>query len=286
VDVAFDRKPSPLEGVSFANQMLTPPSNLYIGKDDALFITTYSSVASLRVDVRGRHLLANGRMATVELSNVPASNRTAVTNLYTLGEGFLLNLGIFLGSGSCKRGQCYVVVGLAQGQDASHLKHTIIAQGYVGTGVNQAWPGNRLEQPTEGNGVLRRVAGTNPPATNEIHEAVPTGARWRLLSLFVALTTNATVANRRPVFTLSDISSFAFYSASAPIVQAASLTTYYDIVSGLAYDTAPDSTRVLIGIPAFLLLSAGCQIDSLTTNMQAGDDYIAPSMWVEEWIEP
>jgi hypothetical protein len=278
--------PTALEAVEFLSKGIPPPSNVYIGKDDCLFITTYASAAALRVDVRGRILLGNGRATVLEFSNVPNSNRTANTTLFALGEGWMLNLAIFLGSGACKRGQCYVVVGLAQGLETSHLKHTIIAQGYVGTGVNQAWPGNRLEQPTEGAGWVRRVSGTNPAAGVEVHEAVPTGARWRLLSLFETLVTSATVANRRPVFLFGDASSFTFFNASAPVVQAASLTVFYCASPGLAFDTAPDATRVNLGIPTSMLLGAGFTIDTLTTNLQAGDDWIAPSMLVEEWIEP
>jgi hypothetical protein len=278
--------PSALERVDFLSKGVQPPSNVYIGKDDCLFITTYSSIANLRIDVRGRILLASGRATVFEFSNVPNSNRTENTVLFALGEGWMLNVAAFLGSGSCKRGQCYVVIGLAQGKETSNFKHTIIAQGYVGTQVNQAWPGNRLEQPTEGAGVIRRVPGTNPSAGQEIAETVPTGARWRLLSLFAALVTNVNVANRRPVFLLGDAGSLTFFNASAPAVQAASLTTFYCLAPGLGFESAPDTSRVNVGIPVSMMLGAGYHIDTLTTNLQAGDDWGAPSMLVEEWIEP
>lgn len=286
MDVAFDRKPSPLEGVSFANQNLTPPSNLYVGKDDVLFVTTYSSASGLRVDVRGRHLLANGRMVTMEFSNAPASDRSAVTQLYALGEGYLLNLGIFLGAGTCQRGQCYVVVGLAQGKESSNVKHTIIAQGYVASGINQSWPGNRLEHPLEGQGWIHKITGTDQAAGFDVAETVPAGARWRLMGLKASLVTSATVNNRRVRFYYYNSSVLGIILLPASITQAASLTYGYSAAPGMAYESAPDITAVQVGIPNGIFLTAFAAYGTNTLLLDGADNWGAPQTYVEEWIEP
>ena len=40
-----------------------------------------------------------------------------------------------------------------------------------------------------------------------------------------------------------------------------------------------------MGIANNLCLAAAFGVDTLTDNIQAGDDYAAPRLYVEEWLE-
>lgn len=280
------RIPSPLEGVKFATVNLQPPSNVFTGPDDALFITTYGSANSVRIDVRARFLRADGIIIPKEMSNVPLTDRSAVTVVESLGEGWLLNASVFQGSGNAKRGQCYVVVGIARGTGAARFVHTILMQGYVGTGLNRAWPGDRLEQPMEGPGYLRGIPGTDPAPGAEISEVVPTGARWRLMSIGATLVTDATVQNRAPKLVIDIGSGSPFWTSITAGAQAASNTYSYFYGAGMSFDSLNGNQTFIQGIPNNLYMSAAWRFKTSTVLLQAGDNWGAPLYFVEEWIEP
>jgi hypothetical protein len=272
--------------ITFQRQAVQPPSDLYMTRMDALYITSYNSAAGITVHVRYTFLRVDGVVIVGSLdTHVPNTDRSAGTTVQALGEGYLLSVSAFLGSGSAKRGQCYVQVGVARGVGAARLVHRIIMQGYVGTAVNMSWPGARLEQPEEGPGFVRGITGTDPAAGVEVNETVPTGARWRLHSLHVSLVTSVTVANRYVQLRAYTGAQYVWL-ASVHQVQIASLTYEYTWAAGLAWLAPAALTYFNLPLPHFLVLGAGYQFLTVTSGLQAGDNFGAPDYQVEEWISP
>lgn len=272
--------------IQFKNAEVQPPGDLYMTRDDALVITSYNSATGITVHVRYTMLRADGKVIVGAIdTHVPNTDRTAATTRQPLGEGFLLSATVFLGSGSAKRGQCYVQVGIARGVGVAQFIHRIILQGYVGTATNLAWPGNRLEQPVEGPGNIRIITGTNPAAGAEWLEVVPTGARWRLLSLLVTLTTSATAGVRRVELDIGTLGATVFSSPHYN-TQLASLTKSFAWACGAALGSQIAGNDDPAVLPAETTIPAGTRIESTTTNLQVGDDFSAPKYLVEEWIEP
>lgn len=275
-----------IAAITFKSDGIQPPSDLYMTRDDALFVTSYNSASSLAVHVRYTMLRLDGVVVAGAIdTHVPNTDRTAKTTVQKLGEGFLLNASVFLGSGAARRGQCFVQVGVARGVDTSRFVHRIILQGYVGTAVNLAWPGNRLEQPTEGPGAIRSITGTDPAAGAQITEAVPTGARWRLLSFYALLATDANVANRQAAVTYDDGTNPLFHSPQA-FLQTAGTSASYAWGIGMPIAVVIASAGPLAGLPTEVRLEAAFRVKTSIVNGQVGDNWAAPQYVVEEWIQP
>ena len=100
--------------------------------------------------------------------------------------------------------------------------------------------------------------------------------------MFATLTTSATVANRRSIFTVDDGTNTIFESASSSIQTASLAWTYSWAATGA--DKGVADTRVLVMIPPHLMLPAGYRIRTSTVNIQVGDDYSAPVLYVVRYV--
>ena len=132
-------------------------------------------------------------------------------------------------------------------------------------------------------GRIRSIAGTNPAANTEISETVPARKRWRLLAIQFPLVTDANAANRMMHLTLDD-GTTVFYTSETIVTQTASLTRTYALAIGAPQQTVIDA-HYNITLPD-IILSGGFRIKTVTTALQATDNFGAPQLLVEEWIDP
>ena len=271
--------------MEFLAKGIPPPSNVYVGKDDVLFVRTYCSQVNQQIAVRGRILLANGRITVFEFTQAPTSDGIGSTVLFPIGEGFLLNVSAFNTTAGCRRGECYTVVGLAQGKETSHLKHTILIQGYVTIASAQMWPGNKLETSVDGSGAMREYVGTDQAAGAEINDGVPTGRRWRIRSVSATLVTSATVAARRPQLQLFGSGS-PMFTAPVNATIPASTTAVCTWMPATPHDTNFNPLAPSGGIPPDILVRGGIILATSTLLFQVGDNWGPATYLVEEWLEP
>ena len=179
-----------------------------------------------------------------------------------------------------QRGACYIRATLMM--DGEPVK--VLAAGYLTDSKTISWPPGQIEGFTDGPGLLVTVAGTNPAANAEISEAIPTNTRRRLLAITFNLMTDANVADREVALWLDDGASMKWL-ALANYDHTASLTRRYSAAKGVPLQAGgSEATERVIPIPD-IPLGAGWRIRTTLTNKQAGDDYGAPSMLFEEWIE-
>lgn len=271
--------------VTFRLKDIAPPSNVYIGREEKIFVTSFNSAAGFSVEVHGRILLPNGIVVPIQTIHTPNTDRSSKTTILDPAEGFLLNVFVKASAGSAKRGQCFVIIGLGRGDGAARTDHQVLIQGYVGNSVNLGWPGGNFVQPGEGPGFIRTYIGTQPAAGAEINETVPTGALWRFISIRNNLVTAVAVANRQVHVVFSqDTSGLA--RISSPVNQAASLGWVYDTHIGVQFYTPIDATEVYMPLPANLIVHAAGTHTTQTTNIQAADQWSAPVITIEEWIVP
>lgn len=130
-------------------------------------------------------------------------------------------------------------------------------------------------------GRIRVILGTNPAAGAEVLETVPAGVQWRLIAMSIELATAAAVANRYVRIGIDDGVN-AYYFGGTGIAQVAStIYTYvlgpHGALSGIVSDWQ------YLPVQAGMILLAGHRIRTTTVNLQAADDYAAPSYMVEEW---
>lgn len=262
---------------------IKPEGAVWIRDGESLLFQAFSSVASLVLQFTGYALTPQGDPIIFDVRLTPTSDRLATEVVQQFGECFLLGVACSIVSGNANRGQCYVRVRAQRGSGSTVMPLMPLIQHYVNDNYSPVFPYSPQEDSLEGPGMLRSITGTDPAAGAEISETVPTGARWRLHSLVVTLVTDATVATRVPRLFL-DSGSGIYAKYNGPSTQAASLTVAYQ-TGNLGEAVTGSGSAAHLPMPSDTRLAAGYTIDSATVNLQAGDNYGAPVMLVEEWLE-
>jgi hypothetical protein len=262
--------------------MLVGGEGLYVTGDDHLLLTSSGSVASITLTLAGRVLTVDGRPAPFAQTHTANSARTTSTQLARLTEGWLQNVRVGVTSGSPSFGRVWARVDLVRGDGTGRTVLATLLQGVIGVQQPLAWPGSPMALSRDLPGWLRLVTGTNPAAGVEISEAVPTGGNQRLKAIIATLVTDATVANREPALVLDNGSSI-FARVPAGQNQAASLTRTYCWFPGAQAQALASDLTVVASIPD-VLLDAAWRLRTITTNIQAGDDWGAPVFVVEEHL--
>jgi hypothetical protein len=238
-----------------------------------LLVESFSS-ASLVVQIRGYT-----ENEVVSHDHTPSTDRTLSSSVISI-TGSPIYLTARSSVSGIKRGQCYVRVSL-------RIEGVIVATlfaGYVDGTTAVAFPNGKIEDSLSGFGFFRSITGTDPAAGAEVSETVPTGALWKLHSLTVTLVCDATVANRQPKLRFDDLSNFVFYGGfGANSVAGETSQLAWAAVGAVA---ASSYSGRLNQLPFDFKLLAGYRIRTNTSTIQAGDDYGAPQLYVEEWINP
>lgn len=132
-------------------------------------------------------------------------------------------------------------------------------------------------------GSISYLTGTDPAAGAEISETVPAGVRWKLKGVRFTMVTSATVANRFVNF-IVDNGTTNIFDVFYPTAHTASLTAvYYAFPLGVTQTglLGPASNRIYYNIPADMELLPGYRIRTTTTGLDAGDNFGAPTLYVE-----
>lgn len=269
--------------VGFLREGVPPPAALYIFRDDNLNLESWGSVAGVGLLIAGRVMLPDGSITQFVFNHTPSSDRSRGSTDFQLTEGYLLGLTVIESTALVKRGQVFARANLIRGQGAAARLDQVLCEGYVAQFQPLWWPPGKQNSAIEGPGVLRTITGTNPAAGVDWSETVPTNAVWRLISIRALLTASAVVANRRPVLRLDD-GATQFFTVQGAADQTASQAVGWNWSQG---GPAP----VMIGafhssfLPVGVLLYEGYRVYVNTSGLQAGDDWAAPGILVEEWIQ-
>ena len=132
-------------------------------------------------------------------------------------------------------------------------------------------------------GMIRSITGTDPAPGAEISEIVLPRRRWLLRSIYITFTTSAVVANRQIRLVIDDGSDNLFLITTSTLHPASLSYTYtfanFSMPEVLSY------TNVIHSLPP-LVLPPGSRIRTITLNLDPDDNYDAPQLLVEEWIDP
>lgn len=265
-------------------RLLLGHEGFYFTGGESLRVTSLNSITGVTIAGHGRFLpVSELRPTDIAFSHTPATDRSSSSSDQVMGEGWLQSLTLIASGGSPVVGSTFVRVDVVRGGGASSTVLATLVQGFVTSGSRLAWPGSPLGNPIDGPGRLRTVQGSNPAAGAEFIETVPTGARWQVLTVRAALVTDATVANRVVTFMFDDGTIDHWRTATAANQTASSSTTY---IYGLGATSVNQQGIIVMSAPASpLVLPAGYRIRSNTSNLQAGDDWGAPILMIQEWLE-
>lgn len=270
--------------VEFTRRDVQPPASLYVRQGDVLFLQARSALAGVTVILEGRLLLAaTGEVVPIALAVRPAADRVDASATAPLAEGFLLHLIVGTIDSPARRGQVYIRAGLTTAPGVAGIDPLILAQGYGTAEFVLAWPPGVHEPAVSGVGMLRSVAGTDPGVGAEISETVPTNARWRIRGMRFTLATSG-VGSARRVFIEVDDGTTLLNRYPSDQTQAISLSVAYNAIPVGAL-AATGGTEAMIVLPGELVLFQGWRIRTLTSSLDGADNFGAPQLTVEEWIE-
>ena len=256
---------------------------IYLTGEDHLRITSFNAAAGVALGVEGRYLTPDGRVVATNARHVPNTDRTTASTVIGLGEGWLLDVVVRATAGTPRHGQCFVILELVRGLSGAVAPVAFLRQGYVTDTSRFGFPGGVSHASIDGPGVLRSITGTDPAVDTEISETVPTNARWRLLAMAFTFVTGAAAATREVALTFSD-GTTVFARVPAGTSQIISLTRLYS--SFHQADRLVNVADLTITFPLPRIdLQGGFVIATVTTARNALDNFGAPQLLVEEWIE-
>lgn len=188
-------------------------------------------------------------------------------------------LSVVATAAAANRGSSYVRVDLG----INGTRAATLCQGYPNLFEALSWPSQPIPTELQRHGEIQAITGTNPAAGAEISITVPTGHWWRLKALRFGLVTDATVATRRPRV---DVTIDSIVVASFPSVHShtASTTVLYVYAEGIGAQTDGIGLISINPMLTDLILPPASTLTTVTANLQAADDYAAPTILVERFL--
>lgn len=130
--------------------------------------------------------------------------------------------------------------------------------------------------------LFRVVTGADPPANTEVSVTVPGGAVWEVLTVRLTLVCDANVANRRTSILFDDgTTTFFQQQTTGPVGAGSSTGASFARLLGTT-DGATFNIEAHGSLPDLPLLP-GFRIRTSTLNLQVGDNYGAPVLYVAEY---
>jgi hypothetical protein len=270
--------------VGFTRHGIAPGAFSYITRDDKLYIRARNSVTAAAVTISGRIHQPDGHIHEFVFVHTPNTDRSVSLEAFDLGEGYLVGLAVHASAGTVRRGQCWVELGLLRGLTAADSVRQVLGRDYVSTDDAWGWPGAPNKSSLHGPGAIRSITGTDPAAGVEISETVPTNARWKPLAVRFELVTDANAANRSMQLSFTD-GSAVYQRTIDNAAQTLSQTRRYNFALGAHFLSAGAASGEFVNVLPEITMLGGHIFASVSTNLQAADNYGAPQFLVEEWLE-
>lgn len=267
--------------VRFLTKAVQPPSALYVDTSDVLQVGCATTQTNETVTISYRLLRSDGQLVKGQFQLFPTNSRALVVKQEPLAEGFLLSV-------SCKaaraatRGQTFVRVFLTDPALGGGQPSYMLMADYVTTAMAPAHPNGRVLAPIEGPGALATPAVSSPGAGLEWTVNVPLNTRWKVWGIIFQLVTSAAGSTRIASVTYNTgigQSATSWATTGQPV----STHGLYDASDASQWSPQPPTLQH-ISLPQSFMLESGCQIHSLTANIDPGDQYALNALVVEEWL--
>jgi hypothetical protein len=268
-------------------ESVPPDPKMYITRDSNLSINYLSFQADGTITVSYKILDPNGKIVYGQQSFAVASTGQLTRVQFSLVEGFLLSVGVQIYNAGTRvlRGDCFVQVGLSYTTAAVPQPFKMLISDYVTTMCSLGWPDGGLHQSVEGYGCIYSQSNGAPLAGADIFFTTPAYMRTRLHSVSATLVTSVAVANRIPTFTFYNSNTQIVWALGPPAAQTAGKTVVYNLGEGVAMATDA-SGNVTIPLPAeFWFANGACDVATVTTNIQAADQWSTSKFVYECWAE-
>jgi hypothetical protein len=270
--------------VSFRRHGVYPWTGVYVTLDDQIRVRLWSPTASTTINVSIRWQAPDGQIIPEFFAVTgQGSGSSPTTKTLNPAEGYLISLNVACPTG--QRGSAFVVVDIFRGTGSQDVTQgAVLVSGYPGTVGSIGFPESVIASPLDGRGFMRAVVGGAPAAGAEVSDAVPAGREWILRSTCVLFTASAAAANRVPMLFIDDgganIMARVQMGTAITASQAPRLTWAPGLQAG-----ANAALNQTAGWVMECRMLPGWRIRTLTTALDAGDQYSAPVYMVEEFID-
>jgi hypothetical protein len=254
----------------FIDTGVQPPSRFYITQSEFLVVKILSSVASPALSITTRLIGPDGEVArNLDLVGAVTAG-TLSTQLFKLGEGFLLDVCVSAFGTTLQRGQTFVSVGIQFGGATGQTPFMCLAADYVTNTMPVTWPGGLIRSSVDGPGWSGSIVSSTPAAGAQLTWTVPTGLRFVPITMYTLFTCSAAVANRLVQWNIKEPGGTILYKVSNTTNITASQ------VYSIYLSTAPALTDTVANIlvlptPIGFSLLAGSTVNSGFLNLQAAD---------------
>jgi hypothetical protein len=279
------RSPGFLEDIYYISR----PELVLIG-DSFLKFTIVSSIAGtfhMNYEIRTASGVYKYGQEELVVSAAQALARTQISVLSTLMPGVLSKVRVSTLSGAPMRGQTFVTVELQKSNDLLPQASEILISNYVTRFAAVSFPGSAVIASTDGAGFPYTLAVANPGAGSDFTLSIPVNTLWQLTGIIATLTTSAGVANRQTQFSLkAGTGSVTMLTGLSPVMTAGLI---YNFVVSPTVNPSMNNQPVAqfnwyLTQPFPFPMSAGGGIQSITTGIQAGDQWSGIGFNVTEWI--
>jgi hypothetical protein len=269
--------------VRFLTQAVQPPAAVYVTTQDSLRVGFFSIVDTAPT-FTARILKADG--AIVEMVQVMrgTGSPTFGTIALPLPEGFILSVGVT--TLATQVGQMYAWADVVRGTVPNGLpaRTQALFAGYATQQFPLGFPASPVRASTEGPGEIAVASFSQPVAGAEMTMVVPSGFRWRVISLSSVLNTSAVVADRYPIFEVLFQGTGRVWRTTPAGPVTGSSSVEVTAAAGAAPSTGtPFSSQA--SLPIGMFLGATDRINSLTVSMDPGDQWIAGLAHIERWVD-
>ena len=297
--------------VSFDFVQVTPPSQLYIQRDDVLVImgTTQNAPDNVVITARillpfaqapgqpdappkegiaGGPIVGPGYIQTLQfILAIPVARQLASIAIPLL-EGYLLSLTAWSNT-SPSVGNTFVRAQLNRGA-VGVLPGNVFAlllSGYVTQLGSLFWPGGQVIKAADGPGFLQTYAVGYPAAGVDFTFTTNQVGRARFAAAIATLTCGAGAANRFVSFQLGpQVGGTVQYQVQDTVAVTANQTVTYSLSPGGQLSRGGGTPSfVTLPAPAPLFDKNAIVISSSTQNIQAADQWSAIRVYTEEWLE-
>jgi hypothetical protein len=291
---------------TFGFEKVSPPSTLYMQRDDQLVLDASTLLAGEVVTFTVRFLeppalvggqpsdqksdqptgqvRAGGFIQPQTFQIRPLQGGAGTRLVVNLGEGYLLSIAA-VSLNAVLRGQTFARATMFRGSLLTAIlpTYTLFADYPAGRGA-VGWPGGRVLSQEEGQGAVSIRQQGNPGAGVDWFFSTPFSVtRSKVTSFSAQFVANATVINRN-VEVIVDDGANTVWRTSVPASITAGQTVF---VSG-AQSNAPTgvvATDLTVLLPPGLVLRPGWRLRTLTANLQGTDAWTNIWLLVEDLLE-
>lgn len=240
----------------------------------ALFIDTYSGISTASLAVTIRQLLPSGRIETSVIIASVTSDFARSRNIAPVSVGYLLSISVTNATGSGTAGDTFVRVSLGK-RSGLEQPELVMMQGYVGRQSALAWPPSQTTANVSADGLIRLITGTDPAAGLEADYTTNAVEELEILAISFVLSTSATVASRTTNIVFTDsLGGLPIAHTTNLLTQAASVIQDYTFTNTGLASAQISATRMACNLPPSII-AASQAIETLTQNLQVGDDFSA-----------